>query len=90
MQYINNAERAVNGKAIFSDMTKEQSLERAESLLRANPEFKEWADDVYKYNEGLMSWLIDSGLLTRDQYDEMKKQNPHFGCCCCSVLLSHV
>ena len=78
MQYINNAERAVNGKAIFSDMTKEQSLERAESLLRANPEFKAWADDVYKYNEGLMNWLIDSSLLTRDQYNEMKEQNPHY------------
>lgn len=78
MQYINNAERAVNDKAIFTDMTREESLDSAERLLRENPVFKKWANDVYKYNDGLMRWLIDSGLLSSEQYKKMKEQNPHY------------
>ncbi len=78
MQYLNNAERSVNDKAIFSDVSREESFRRAEMLVGANPEFEKWAEDVYKYNDGLMHWLIDSGLLSQDQYETMKQQNKYY------------
>ncbi len=78
MQHINNAERAVYDKAIFTNSTRENSLRLAENYKQANPEFETWAKDVYDYVDNLMQWLIDSGCLSQQEYDVMRKQNPHY------------
>ena len=78
MQYLNNSERTVNDKAIFPDVSREESLRRAESLARVNPEFKAWQDKVYKYIDGLMGWQLESGLLSQEQYDSLKASNKYY------------
>ena len=78
MQYLNNSERAVYDKAIFPDISREESLRRAESLAKSNPEFKAWGEKVYKYIDGLLGWQLDSGLISGEQYDSLKATNKYY------------
>lgn len=78
MQYLNNSERALHDKAIFPDVSREESLRRADSLVSSNPEFKEWQDKVYKYIDGLLGWQLDSGLISQEQYDGLKATNKYY------------
>ena len=78
MQHLNNAARDLNGKAILGKGTRQQSLDIAETLLKANPEFAEWEKDVRKYEDGLMRWRIDAELISEEDYEHMRELNPWY------------
>lgn len=78
MQLVNNYERWDKDKPVFESVSKEESKRRYENILRINPEFKDYAKKVYKYFDGLLLWQLDSGLISYDQYMDIKKSNPSY------------
>ena len=66
-------------KPVFGDrVTAEDSMKRVEELEKANPEFKAWANEVYKYNDFLRSKLVDAGIITQETSDLWADMYPHY------------
>lgn len=69
----------IKNKPVFGErVTAEVSLNAAAELEAAHPEFKQLAEDVYKYNQNLMQYRVDTGLLSREQADLMNALYPHY------------
>ena len=66
-------------KPVFGyDVTADDSQTAAQLLAAKNPEFKEWAKDVYKYSDDLIRYRVEAGLITREFADKLKKRYPHY------------
>jgi len=66
-------------KPIFGyDVTADDSQTAAQLLAAKNPEFKEWAKEVYKYSDDLIRYRVEAGLITREFADALKKRYPHY------------
>lgn len=66
-------------KPVFGyDVTADDSQTAAQLLEAKNPEFKEWAKEVYKYSDDLIRYRVESGLITREFADALKKRYPHY------------
>ena len=66
-------------KPVFGDrVTAEVSMKQVEALEKANPEFKKWAKEVYKYNEFLRDKLVDAGIVTQETADLWAEMYPHY------------
>ena len=66
-------------KPVFGyDVTADDSKTAAMLLAAENPEFKEWAKEVYKYSDDLIRYRVEAGLITREFADALKKRYPHY------------
>ena len=66
-------------KPVFGyDVTADDSQTAAQLLEAKNPEFKEWAKEVYKYSDDLIRYRVEAGLITREFADALKKRYPHY------------
>jgi hypothetical protein len=66
-------------KPVFGDsVTAEVSQETADRLEKANPEFKEYAQEVYDYMNYLREMLVDSGVISSDTAKLWSEMYPHY------------
>jgi hypothetical protein len=56
----------------------EESQKRADKLAEENPEFVKAAEDVYAFNDYIMSVRVKSGKITQEQADIWKQYYPHY------------
>ena len=64
-EYLNAVE--TKNKPVFGDaVTAEISRETADKLEKANPEFKELAQEVYDYMNYLREMMVDNGVISSD------------------------
>lgn len=66
-------------KPVFGyDVTADDSKTAAQLLEAKNPEFKEWAKEVYKYSDDLIRYRVEAGLITPEFANALKKRYPHY------------
>lgn len=75
---MRKAEMTKNKPVFDYDVSAATSRAEASELLRANPEFKKLADQVYAYIDNLMQYRIDSGLITEADKQTLKEIYPHY------------
>ena len=69
----------VPNKAVFGDaVTAEVSQKAATNLETLNPEFKQWAEDVYAINRHLRQMIVDEGMISQETADLWQKMYPHY------------
>lgn len=69
----NNVDRYKQGKPIFdNNVTDTVSKARALEIEKANPEFKELQQQLVKYNQNLLDWGVDTGLMSKETADKLK------------------
>ena len=62
-----NIERQVVEKSLFGpEITSETSRNTIKKYEKQYPLFKEWANDVYKYNNNELQNLVDAGFISKD------------------------
>lgn len=77
--HMHNIDRMAQNKPVFGEAVKAEDSQRiANELLEKYPEFEKLANKVYVYNRNLMQWRVDSGLVSKEQADEMNKMYPHY------------
>ena len=70
---------AIKDKPVFGvDVTAEVSRERARRALQEHPEFKQYREQVRGYIDNLMQYRVDSGLMTQENADFLKKFYPNY------------
>ena len=67
-----------NKPVIGYDVTADMSKETAAALEKANPEFKEYAQEVYGYMTHLRQMLVDGGVISEDTAKLWAKMYPHY------------
>ena len=67
-----------NKPVIGYDVTADMSKETAAALEKANPEFKEYAQEVYGYMTHLRQMLVDGGVISEDTAKLWEKMYPHY------------
>ena len=66
-------------KAVFGDdVTADISRDAAAELVKANPEFKQWAKDVYAFNKYLREMLVDGGVISSETAKLWETMYPHY------------
>ena len=66
-------------KPVFGyDVTADDSQTAAQLLEAKNPEFKEWAKEVYRYSDDLIRYRVEAGLITPEFAKALKKRYPHY------------
>lgn len=69
----------VPNKPVFGEtITAEVSRQRAAELEKANPEFKEAAEDVYQYYRFLRNMDVEKGIITKETAELWEKMYPHY------------
>lgn len=62
--------KSIKNKPVFGDsVTAEDSRAKVKEYEKANPEFKQYADDVYKYMNRLRSMLVEEGIISQETAD---------------------
>lgn len=69
---------AENKPVFEQDVTAEFSKEKVAQLEKTHPEFKGYAEKVWKYSQNLLQYRVDAGLITQEQADQMTKMYPHY------------
>lgn len=70
---------AIKDKPVFGvDVTAEVSRERARRALQKHPEFEQYREQVRRYIDNLMQYRVDSGLMTQENADFLKKFYPNY------------
>lgn len=76
-EYMNLSE--VKNKPVFGDsVTAEQSRQMVEELEFNNPEFAEWANEIYEYNRALRDILVENGVISQETSDYFEAIYPHY------------
>lgn len=66
-------------KAVFGDtVTADMSRAIAVQLGKKNPEFRRWAQDVYKYNSHLRTMMVNNGVISQETADLWQEMYPHY------------
>lgn len=81
MQLLRAVDRAdaIKDKPVFGvDVTADVSRERARRTLQAHPEFEEYRQQVRHYIDNLMQYRVDSGLMTQENADFLKRYYPNY------------
>lgn len=69
----------LENKPVFGEeVTARDSEKAAAELLQKYPEFQQMAQDVYRYNQNLMQYRVDSGLISEKQAQLMNALYPHY------------
>lgn len=60
-------DRQALGKAVYNEsVTSEDSRKIIETYEKNHPEFKEWAEDVYKFNRNELHNLVEEGFISKE------------------------
>ena len=79
MFHMHNIDRMAQGKPVFGEsITAEISKMKVEELESSNPEFIKYAARIYKYNNNLMQYRIDTGLVSVEQANIMAEMYPNY------------
>ncbi len=66
-------------KAVFGDtVTADVSRSKVKRYEKSNPEFKEWAKDIYAYNKYLRQMLVDGNVISQETANLWEKMYPHY------------
>ena len=66
-------------KPVFGDsVTSELSAEEAAKLEQENPEFKQWANEVYSYISALRNMMVEGGIISQKTADLWAEMYPHY------------
>lgn len=69
----------IENKPVFGySVTSQDSAVKAGELEALHPEFKALAEKIYKYNQNLMQYRVDTGLVSKKQADLMNEMYPHY------------
>lgn len=69
----------IKNKPVFSnEVTAEMSQEIVNKYEQSNPEFKEWAKDVYDFLDANTQELVKSGVISEDTRQVFKEMYPHY------------
>lgn len=69
----------VPNKTVFGDtVTAEESKKIVAAMEEANPAFKDYAQDVYRYNKQLRKLLVDKGVISQETSDLWERMYPHY------------
>lgn len=75
---LNKAE-AIRDKPVFGyEVTAEDSRERARRALEQHPEFADYQQEVRKYIDNLMTYRVDSGLMSAEDAIFLKRFYPNY------------
>lgn len=86
MYHKHNADRmdlekkySEENKPVFGDtVTSDVSQKIINKYEKSNPEFKNWAKEVYDYNNFLLDVLVDYGVITNEDKAYYNKKYPHY------------
>lgn len=81
MQLLRAVDRAdaIKDKPVFGvDVTADVSRERVRRAQQAHPEFEEYRQQVRGYIDNLMQYRVDSGLMTQENADFLKRYYPNY------------
>lgn len=73
----NNLEKHKYYNAVFYNSAEESKI-IADKALKDNPDFQKVADELYKYQDNLLQYRVDTGLITQEFADELRKIYPHY------------
>lgn len=66
-------------KPVYGDtVTAEASRKAAAKLLKENPEFKQYADEIYGINRYLRGMMVDEGVISRETAELWQAMYPHY------------
>lgn len=66
-------------KAVFGEtVTSLMSQNVVREYEKSNPEFEEWADDIYKYLNNLRSMMVENGMVAPDTADLWAEMYPDY------------
>lgn len=69
----------INNKPVFANkVTAEISQEIVNKYEQNNPEFKEWAKDIYDFLDANTQELVKSGVISEDTRQLFKEMYPHY------------
>lgn len=69
----------IKNKPVFSnEVTAEMSQEIVNKYEQSNPEFKEWAKDVYNFLDANTQELVKSGVISENTRQVFKEMYPHY------------
>ncbi len=69
----------IENKTVYgSTVTSEISQEIVKEMEQAHPEFKEFAKEVYAWNNNLRSKLVNAGIITQETADLWQDMYPHY------------
>ena len=76
---LHNIDRMPQGKPVYGQTrTAEKSRQIVDDLENSNPEFIKYAGKIYKYNQNLMQFRIDTGLISVKQANIMNEMYPNY------------
>lgn len=76
-EYLNTKD--VKNKPVFGySVTAEMSQEIVDQYEFAQPEFMDFANDLYKYNNYLRQQLVDNGVISQETADLWSDMYPHY------------
>lgn len=65
-------------RGVFGDVSAAESQFEADRLEKLHPEFKEWAEDVYAYNNYLRDKMVEGRLISQKTADLLAEMYPHY------------
>lgn len=66
-------------KPVFGDsVTADVSREKVAEFEQNNPEFKGWAQDLYKYTNHLRNMMVEEGIISQETADLWQSLYPHY------------
>lgn len=69
----------VPNKTVFGEtITADVSRSKVAEYEKANPEFKNWANDVYAFNKHLRNLLVENDIISQETADLWEKMYPHY------------
>ena len=71
---MDTVDKPVFGYGVTSEMSKAE----AAKLEKANPEFKQWAKDVYSFNKALREMMVDNGVISNETAKLWAEMYPHY------------
>lgn len=73
-----NTYRAQRGKAIFKDVTAEESAQEVKRLEKLHPEFKDVLEKLNEFDKNALQLAVDARLISQEQADAYHKLNPYY------------
>ena len=69
---------AKNKPVFGNSVTAEISQQKVDEFEMNNPEFMDWANDVYDFNNANLSQLIKGGVISQETADQFAEIYPHY------------
>lgn len=73
-RYEDTPNKAVFGDSVTADMSRVAAVQ----LGRENPEFRRWAQDVYRYSRHLRNLMVNNGVISQETADLWQEMYPHY------------